>query len=69
MFDTAAGYCNEWVGCVGGENSWKVVKVVFFMFKDMVVKLRSNNGCRMFFRQSRALWGESVVRKYWARSV
>ncbi len=43
--------------------------MVIFMFKDMVVKLRSNNGCRMFFRRPRALCGESVVRKYWARSV
>ncbi len=39
------------------------------MFKDMVVKLRSDDVCRMFFSQLHALWGESVVRKYWARSV
>jgi hypothetical protein len=49
MLDTAAGRCNVWVGRVGGENAWKEVKVVTFMFKDMVVKLRSNDGCRMFF--------------------
>ncbi len=49
MFDTAAGHCKEWVVRVGGENAWKEVKVVIFMFKDMVVKLRSNDGCRMFF--------------------
>jgi hypothetical protein len=47
MFDTAAGHCNEWVGCVGGENAWKEVKVFIFVLKDMVVKLHSNNG--MFF--------------------
>jgi hypothetical protein len=40
---------SEWVGRVGGENTWKEVKVVIFMFKDMVVKLRSNNGGIMFF--------------------
>jgi hypothetical protein len=49
MLDTAAGHCNEWVGHVGGENTWKEMKVVIFMFKDMVVKLCSNDGCRMFF--------------------
>jgi hypothetical protein len=43
--------------------------VVIFKFKDMVVKLHSNDGCRTFFRRPQALWGESVVRKYWVRSV
>ncbi len=54
---------------MGGENALKEAKVVIFMFKDIVVKLCSNDGCRMFFRQPQALWGESVVMKYWARSV
>ncbi len=44
MFVKAAGHCNEWVGRVGKE-----VKVVIFMFKDIVVKLRSNDGCTIFF--------------------
>jgi hypothetical protein len=34
---------------VGGENAWKEVKVVIFVFKDIVIKLHSNDGCRMFF--------------------
>jgi hypothetical protein len=47
MFDTAAGHiANEWVGRVGGENAWEEV---IFVFKDMVVKLHSNDSCRMFF--------------------
>ncbi len=49
MLDTAAGHCNECVGHVGGESTWKELKVVIYMFKDMVVKLCSNDGCRMFF--------------------
>jgi hypothetical protein len=59
MFDTAAGYCNEWVGHVGGMNAWKEMKVVIFVFKDMVVTLCSNDGCRMFFQAAtRAMGGE-----------
>jgi hypothetical protein len=57
MFDTAAGHCNEWVGRVGGENAWKEVKVVIFLFKDMVVKLCSNEGCRMFFLVAACIMG------------
>ncbi len=49
MHDTAVGHCNELVGRVRGENAWKKVKVVIFMFKDMVLELCSNNGCRVFF--------------------
>jgi hypothetical protein len=48
MFDTAVGQCNEWVGRMGGENAQKEMKVVIFLLKDMVVKLCSNNGCRIF---------------------
>ncbi len=69
MFDAAAGHCNEWVGRVWGENAGEEVKMFAFVFKDMVVKLRSDDVCRMFFSRPCALWGESVVRKYWARSV
>ena len=69
MFDAATGHCNEWVGHVWGENAGEEVKMSVFVFKDMVVKLHSDDVCRMFFSRPRALWGESVVRKYWVRSV
>ena len=69
MFGAAEGHCNEWVGRVGGEDAKVEVEVVVFLFKDMVVELRSDDGSRVFFRWPRAQWVESVVRKYWARSV
>ncbi len=37
-----------------------------FVFKDMVVELHSVDGKKCYFRQTRARWGKSVVRKYWA---
>ncbi len=50
MFDAGAeGYCNEWVGHVRGENAGEEVKMFVFVFKDMVVKLHSDDVCRMFF--------------------
>ena len=50
MFDAAAGHsCNEWVGRVGGEDAGEEVKVFMFVLKDMVEKLHSDDGCRLFF--------------------
>jgi hypothetical protein len=49
MFDAAAGHCNESIRRVEGENAWKEVKVFVFVFKEMVVKICSNDGFRMFF--------------------
>ena len=39
------------------------------MFEDVVIELRSDDASGVFFRRPRALWGDRVVRKYWARSV
>ena len=69
IFDAAARHCNERVWCVGGEDAGEELEVFMFMFEDMVVQLRSDDAGRMFFKHPRALWGEKVVRKYWARSV
>ncbi len=49
VFDATVGHCNEWVGRVWGENAGEEVKMFVFVFKDMVVELRSDDVCRMFF--------------------
>ncbi len=60
MFDAAAGHCNEWVGRVWGENAGEEVKMLSSALTLFV---------EFFVSQLRALWGESVVRKYWVSSV
>ena len=69
MFGAVVGHCNERIGHVGGEDAGEEVKVLVFVFKYMVVELCSDDGSRVLFRWPRALWGESVVRKYRVRSV
>jgi len=52
-------------GCLGGGESGSVRVPIHD------VELSSDDGRTMFFRRPHApwAWGESVVRKYWARSV
>ena len=48
MFGAAAGHCNAWVGRAKGEDAGEDVNVSFFMFKDMVLELHSDNGIIVF---------------------
>ncbi len=39
-----------------GENAGEEVKMFVFVFKDIVVKLRSDDVCRMFFCYGGRVW-------------
>ncbi len=67
VLDGVPSHCNEWVGCVGGEDAWEEVEVCKFMFMDVVVEFGLNNGGGVFFLVAGgAVWregGEEVLGK------
>ena len=54
---------------MGGEDAGEEVKGPFLYLKTYLYSSTVMMVVECFFRQLCALWGESVVRKYWTRSV
>ena len=54
---------------MGGEDAGEEVEVSCWCSKTWLYSSAVMMPVECFFRHPRALWGERVVRKYWARSV